>query len=504
MNVRLHSTDLRVHDTPLLVLPVFEGQRPPGELAASLDARLGGGVLRAVASGDVKGRVGESVLLYRAEEKSAGPARVILLGAGPAERFDAEQVRRFVGRAVRAAERMGLPRLTVRLHDAGKVGKERFAQAAAEGAVLAAWSFRELKSNIGREEDAQPEVPVEEVALALEGEPAALEAGIRFGRAVARGQNLARTLQSRPGNVATPAHLASEASRLAVELGMEVRILGPAELRVERMHALLAVSQGSDQEPRLIVLEYRGGKEGEPPLALVGKGLTFDAGGISIKPAKGMEEMKFDMSGGAAVLGAMRAIAELQLQANVVGVIPSGETLRSGKALKPGDVINTRGGKTVEVVNTDAEGRLILCDALDFVRTTYAPAAIVDLATLTGSVVIALGNHAAAVLGNDDALIRELREAGERAGERCWPLPLWEDYRRQLRSTTADLMNVGGRPAGTITGAWFLAEFVDAAPWAHLDIAGTAYGTEPLPYQRKGGYGFPTRLLVEWVRARSA
>jgi leucyl aminopeptidase len=236
----------------------------------------------------------------------------------------------------------------------------------------------------------------------------------------------------------------------------------------------------------------------------VGKGLTFDAGGISIKPAQNMEDMKFDMSGGAAVLGAMRAVAELELPVNVVGVIPSSENLLSGKAMKPGDVVRTRSGKTVEIINTDAEGRLILCDALDYVRTTFSPAAMVDLATLTGSCVIALGYHAAAVLGKDETLIQELRDAGDRAGERCWPLPLWDEYRRQLRSPVADLQNIGGRPAGTITAAWFLAEFVGDSSWAHLDIAGTAYGPEPLPYQRKGGYGFPTRLLVEWLRSRSA
>jgi leucyl aminopeptidase len=383
------------------------------------------------------------------------------------------------------------------------LGPELLAQAAAEGAALAAWSFRELKSSIARDEDAQPETPVEEVELSAQGDASALEAGIRAGRAIARGQNLARTLQSRPGNVATPSHLSEEASRVAAEVGLQVRALGLAELREERMNALLAVNQGSDQEPRLIVLEHRGGAAGEAPLALVGKGLTFDSGGISIKPALNMEDMKFDMSGGAAVLGAMRAIAELALHVNVVAVIPSTENLISGKALKPGDVIRTRSGKTVEVINTDAEGRLILSDAIDYARTTFSPAAMVDVATLTGAVVIALGSQAAAVMGNDEALVEELQRAGERAGERCWPLPLWDEYKRQLRSPVADLQNVGGRPAGSITAACFLSEFAGDSSWAHLDIAGTAYGAEPLPYQRKGGFGFPTRLLVEWVRSRA-
>lgn len=268
------------------------------------------------------------------------------------------------------------------------------------------------------------------------------------------------------------------------------------------MHAILAVSQGSEEEARFIIMEHRGGQEGEAPLILVGKGLTFDAGGISLKPPAGMEEMKYDMSGGAAVIGAMQAIAELGVKANVVGIVPSSENLPSGTAVKPGDIIQTLAGKTVEVINTDAEGRLILADALTY-GSRMKPAAMVDCATLTGAVVIALGDHAAGVLSTDDDLVAELRAAGDRSGERCWQLPLWDEYKKQLESESADLLNVGGRPAGTITAAAFLSEFVGDSTWAHLDIAGTAYGDGKLPYQRKGGYGFPARLLVEWVRRRA-
>jgi leucyl aminopeptidase len=503
MSVRLHTTDPKVHETPLLVLPVFEGADSLGPLAQSLDEQMGGGLARAFASGDARGRTGESVVSYRADDKGPGPRRVMLPGAGKREKLDAEQVRRLVGRAVRAAERLGVKQVTVRIEDTAAVGPERLAQAAAEGGALAMWSFRELKSSIGREEDAQPETPVEVVEISAEGDRERLEAGLKVGLAIARGENLARTLQMRPGNQATPSHLAEEASRMAAEVGLQCRVLGMKELVDERMNALLAVNWGSDQEPKLIILEHMKGKAGDAPLALVGKGLTFDAGGISIKPALNMEDMKFDMSGGASVIGAMRAIAELALPINVVGVIPSTENLLSGKAMRPGDVIRTRSGKTVEVINTDAEGRLILCDAIDYVRTTYQPAAVVDIATLTGAVVIALGYHAAAVFGNDQALVDELRVAGDRAGERCWQLPLWDEYKKQLKSPVADLCNVGGRAAGSITAAYFLSEFAGDSRWAHLDIAGTAYGAEPLPYLRKGGYGFPTRLLVEWVRSRA-
>jgi leucyl aminopeptidase len=329
-----------------------------------------------------------------------------------------------------------------------------------------------------------------------------LSAGAVAGAATARAENLARTLQARPGNIATPAHLADAAARIAGAAGLQATIYDEARLHAEGMHAILAVSRGSEEEARLIVLEHRGGADGEPPLVLVGKGLSFDAGGISIKPAAGMESMKFDMSGGAAVLAAMQAIAELGVRANVVGIVPSAENLPSGRALKPGDVIRTLAGKTVEVINTDAEGRLILADALAL-GARMNPTAMVDCATLTGGVVIALGHHASAVLGNDDALVAEVIAAGEASGERCWRLPLWEEYERQLDSETADLQNIGGREGSTITAACFLAEFVGDAKWAHLDIAGTAYGDGKLPYQRKGGYGVPTRLLVEWVRGRA-
>ncbi|TVP79151.1 MAG: leucyl aminopeptidase, partial [Gemmatimonadales bacterium] len=327
--------------------------------------------------------------------------------------------------------------------------------------------------------------------------------GGETGAALAAGTNLARTLQFRPGNVATPTHLAHVAAEMAERHGFGTRTMGPSELEAERMGALLSVAKGSDEEPRLIVLEHRGGGEGDAPLVLVGKGLTFDSGGISLKPAKGMESMKFDMSGGAAVLGAMEAIGRLGLPMNVVGVVPSSENLVNGRANKPGDVVTARSGRTIEIINTDAEGRLILADALDWARETYQPAAMVDCATLTGACVVALGHQAAALMSTDDALADELEAAGQRSGEPCWRLPLWGVYRPQLDSPVADLKNVGGRPAGAITAGLFLKEFSGGGAWAHLDIAGTAYGDPRASWQRPGGFGFPTRLLVEWARKRS-
>ena len=492
MQLRYIDSDQLSHATPLLAVGVVEGTTEVGGSLGPLDEALGGAVARALASGDMKGRPKDEVLLYGAE---SGPDRVLLLGLGAAEEVDGESVRRFAARAVRAAERLGITSLSVSLDGLGQADDDVAAQAAAEGAVLAAWKFRELKSA-----DEDDDELVTAVDVLGGGESAA--DSVTVGATIAAAENLARTLQSRPGNVATPSHIAAEAQRMGEEAGLDVTVFDEARLREEGMHAILAVSQGSEEEARFIIMEHKGGAEGEAPLVLVGKGLSFDAGGISLKPPGGMEEMKFDMSGGAAVIGAMQAIALLDLEVNVVGIVPSAENMPSGTAVKPGDVIDTLGGKTVEVINTDAEGRLILADALTY-GARLNPAAMVDCATLTGAVVIALGNHAAAVLGNDEVVIEQLVAAGSHSGERCWPLPLWKEYRKQLDSGTADMQNIGGRPGGAITAACFLSEFVGDTAWAHLDIAGTAYGDGKLPYQRKGGYGFPTRLLVQWVRSRA-
>ncbi len=499
MQVRTVSRDaLAALDSPLLVVPVTGAPLDAGEIPAlpeALEAMI------ASIRPDAAPRAGYSVM---AATDASGSARrrVALLGFGAGgEAATLEAVRRFAGHAVRLAESLRIDQVALVLPDELGVGHPGAARAAAEGGVLAAWRFRELKTGAGEE---VPPISVTALTVVVPTATAsAAEDAVRVGAVVAEAENLARSLQSRPGNIATPTHLGDEARRIAEDAGLEVDVLGPDRLRAERMHALLAVSQGSDQEPRLIVLRHDGGEPGEKPLVLVGKGLTFDAGGISIKPAKDMEEMIFDMSGGAAVLAAMWAIGRLGIGCNVVGIVPSSENLLGGSAMRPGDVISTRNGRTVEVVNTDAEGRLILCDALDY-AVEMKPAAVVDCATLTGAAVIALGHHASAVLGTDDRLIDELRAAGERTGERCWPLPLWPEYRKQLASESADLMNVGGRPAGTITAALFLRDFVGETPWAHLDIAGTAYGDAgDLPYRRKGGHGVPTRLFVEWVRGRA-
>jgi len=496
MKLSFSHTDPMTGALPLLAVGVVKGADAREGLLARVDEALGGAVTSVMHAGDFKGRPGDETVLYGAGD---GPARVVLLGLGEAAKLDAEKVRRYAGRAVRAAERLGVTEVAVWLDGAGQVGDTDLAQAAAEGATLAAWRFTELKTE---PEDDEAITQVDVVSLFGDGDPADLEGGAHAGAIIAEGANFARTLQARPGNVATPTHLADEASRMGADVGLAVTVFDEARLLDEGMHAILSVSRGSEEEARFIIMEHKGGAVGEAPLVLVGKGLTFDAGGISLKPPGGMEDMKYDMSGGAAVIGAMQAIARLGVEANVVGLVPSSENLPSGTAVKPGDIIQTLGGKTVEVINTDAEGRLILADALAY-GSRMNPAAMVDCATLTGAVVIGLGHHAQAVISTDDDLVRELRAAGDRSGERCWPLPLWDEYKKQLKSTTADLLNVGGRPGGSITAAAFLSEFVGDTSWAHLDIAGTAYGDGELPYHRKGGYGLPARMLVEWVRSRA-
>jgi leucyl aminopeptidase len=499
-NVRTTPADLA---TPLLVLQVFERDREPIGVTADIDRVVGGAVRRVLASGDFSGRKDESLLLYPAVE-SSGIERILLVGAGKREDFTAERLRRAVGTAVRQAERLRVSEIGFALGHTSQlsehIGAFLAARTTAEAVILAAWDYRELKTQ-PEEEGRRGEVTSATLFAFDEDTHREYQRAVSQGVAYGRAANFARGLAARPGNVATPSYLADAARGIAEEFGMQITVLDRAGIAEQGLKALLAVAQGTAEEPRFIVLEYRNGEANDKPLVLVGKGVTFDSGGISIKPADRMEEMKYDMSGAAAVLGAMQGIAELGLAANVVAIVPSTENLPSSTALKPGDVIGSLLGKTIEIVNTDAEGRLILADALAYAQR-YEPAAVIDAATLTGAVVIALGHHAIGIMGNDGDLMDEVRAAGLRIGERCWPLPLWDEYRPQIDSNFADVKNSGGRPAGTITAGWFLKEFAGTTPWVHLDIAGTAYRDEAAPYLRKGATGVPTRLFIEWVRSR--
>ncbi len=505
MDVKVEQADCTEFETPLLAVKIFHNESDLVGPVAKLDERMGGAISEVIARGDFAGRVGQTAVLYP-PAKAVGAERVLLVGLGKREGADLETLRRGAGTVVKEAMKLRVSAVASLLHHAELITEaitpESAGRAVAEGAVLGAYTFREMKSGPAESEPAPVELQAFIVLEKKKEKAREIEEGARIGSIIATAENRARTLGNLPGNVATPEHLAETARSIAEKTGMKCTILGRKELEKEGMRTLLAVSRGSEQEPRLIVLEHRGGKKDEKPLILLGKGLTFDAGGISIKPANGMEDMKFDMSGGAAVLGAMQGIGELDVKANVIGIVPSSENLLSGAAMKPGDVIRSHLGKTIEVINTDAEGRLILADALSYLRR-FEPAAVVDAATLTGACVVALGHQYTGVLGNDDSLVEEVRAAGERSGEHVWQLPMPDEYKELLKSDYADIKNSGGRAAGTITAAWFLREFVGDFPWAHLDVAGTAYGDGKLSYQIKGSTGVPTRIFIEWVLSRA-
>ena len=480
-------------DTPFLAIVVPEGSRPAS--LDGIDRTSGGAISRVYKSGDFRGKRDETILLYPA----SGPSRLLLIGIGDPGKNASSAVRRAAAIAARRASqaRVAEAALLVAPESRAGMSAEDAARTAAEGAPFGAWRYLELK----RPAEDEPRVDLAQFAILETGDPAAAGRGHLVGSAIAEGQAFARALQVLPCNTCTPTFLGEAARDLAKRHGMSVTVLDKAAVEKEGMHALLAVAQGSAEEPRFIAIEYKGAPGA--PIVLVGKGVTFDTGGISIKPAPNMEDMKFDMSGAAAVLGTFEMLGRLKPKVHVVGLIPSAENMPSGTAYRPGDVVRSHLGKTIEVINTDAEGRLLLADALSYARR-YKPAAVVDAATLTGAVVSALGHSAIGLMGNDDALMEELRQAGERAGERAWPLPLWDEYHELIKSDIADVKNSGGRPAGTITAAWFLREFVDGYAWAHLDIAGTAYSDRDDATRVKGPTGMGVRLFSEFVLGRAS
>jgi leucyl aminopeptidase len=388
--------------------------------------------------------------------------------------------------------------------EAGEHSGEALAQLLAEGAVLGSYRFERYRSANGADDDNSP---IQSLALVAEraAEVPSLRRGSERGAILAECQNLTRDLSNLPANDLPPAELARRAQAVAREVGLRSRVLDVPALRRNKMGAILAVGGGSAHPPRLITLEHTpkgsAGKRAAAPICIVGKGITFDSGGISIKPAAGMDEMKHDMSGAAAVIGALRACALLKVPRRVVGVIGAAENMPSGTAYRPGDIVTSMSGKTIEVLNTDAEGRVVLADALHYAKTQFEPAAIIDLATLTGACIVALGKLASGLFSNHEALGEHVRRAGEATGERSWPMPLWDGHRTLVKSSVADLKNSGGRDAGSSTAAAFLQAFVGETPWVHLDIAGTGWTASASGYQPKGATGVGVRLVVEAIRS---
>ena len=476
-----------------LVVAVFE-EAELGAEARAVDAACGGRLQRLLARGDFTGRAGDTLLITEVTELPA--RRVLLVGLGARAQLSRRGWRRAWGGAVAALSRTRIASVALALDrpPARDLDDYYFGRAVAEVAGATLYRINDLKTG------KKPPAPALKKVLAGPVRKAdAAARGLKHGAAIASAAAVQRDLANLPANICTPSFLAEEARALAKrQKSLTAKVLDEAAIRSEKMGCLLAVSQGSRQPPRFIVLEYRGGKSAPPPVVLVGKGVTFDTGGISLKDPPAMDEMKFDMSGAAAVIAALTLAAELRLPLHVVGLIAAVENMPDGKAVKPGDIATSASGQTVEILNTDAEGRLILCDALHYARR-FRPAAVVDIATLTGACVVALGHHHSGLLGNDEPLIKQLLEAGLRAEDRCWQLPLTEEYFDQLKSNFADFANVGGRDGGAITAATFLGKFTQGMPWAHLDVAGTAYQGG----SAKGSTGRPTPLLADFLIRRA-
>lgn len=448
----------------------------------SIDVLINGQISSATKLGDIKGKGGETTIFY------SDHAPIIVVGLGKKEEFDTESIRKAGGTLAKKA--IAKKYAHVACENFGGNGTASFGQAFAEGLTMGSYQFNDY---ITQKKDELFELNKVTVS-------GGSKAGLEKGTIIANGVCLARNLGNHPGNVATPTRLAEEAKKIGRKGNMKVTVFDREKFTKMGMGALAGVAAGTDEPPKFILMEYWGAKKSVKPKVLVGKGLTFDSGGISIKPAAKMDEMKFDMCGSAVVLGCMQVIAELKPKINVVAAISSTENLSGAKAYKPGDILTSYNGKTIEVLNTDAEGRLILADALSYVSKHYDPAFIFDFATLTGAVVVALGHIATGIMGNDERLIEKVKKSSEKTGEKVWEFPLWEEYCDQVQSKIADVKNVGApREAETITGGAFLKEFVDEdIPWCHFDIAGTAWGEKEKPYGPKAGAtGNMVRLVLD-------
>ena len=493
MNITVKTGDFRQEETDVVVIGMLENPDFYSGHLHLADEALGGRIRELIELGDFKGKMKDTSLLYtRGAMKTA---RVLLVGLGAYHELTVEKVRQGAGHAAKHVRDIGLKTATFlipdEVPDAGNM-----VQAAAEAILLSLYQFNQHKT-VQEDDD---EKALESITFLAESEPSqpTVERAVHRGQTIAEGTILARDLSNQPANHLTPTQLAEKAEAVAADSGLRCEVFDKATLEDKGFRTLLAVAQGSVEEPRFIILEYTPEGEGQDTVVLVGKGITFDTGGISLKPGKGMHEMKHDMSGAAAVLGAMKAVGQLKPDLHVIGVIAATENMPSGTAIKPGDVVTSYGGKTIEILNTDAEGRLVLADALGW-TAQYNPQGVVDLATLTGAVITCLGHIAAGAMGTDLALMDKVKAAAEKTHERVWELPLWDDYDEGIKSKVADVQNIGDGTAGTIAGGAFLKKFVEDYPWVHLDIAGTAWGMKGSTYIPEGASGYGVRLLVQLV-----
>jgi leucyl aminopeptidase len=474
------------------LLALFEGAELAGA-ALYIDTQSNGLISELIGSHDFEAKPSQVSVIYA---RGSLPAkRIVLVGLGKRGEFTLEKLRAAFAKALQHLRNLNIKEAATSVDaDFPLYPKDRVAQAVVEGSLLGLYQYAPFKTV-----DRENLKDLEQLTIVAEGDDfSEINAAVEKAQTIATAVYFTRDLVSAPANQMTPTILAKEAEGIATGRGVSCVVLDKVTLQGLGMNSLLGVASGSNEEPKFVILEYRGGEADAPPIVLVGKGITFDSGGICIKPSEKMDQMKSDMAGGGAVIGAIKACADLQLPLNIVGLIPAAENMPSGTALKPGDVFTSYSGKTIEVINTDAEGRLILADALAY-ASKYKPAAIIDLATLTGACVIALGDDVIGMFGTDEKLKGELREAARQTGELLWELPLWENYQEQVKSDIADYKNHGGRPAGAITAAAFLSKFAGDFPWVHLDIAGPAWADKDKGYVPKGASGVGVRLLVEFL-----
>ncbi|SDY19535.1 leucyl aminopeptidase [Allochromatium warmingii] len=496
MEFKIKTGDFAAHKTPCLVVGIFE-KRKLSAAAERLDHASDGYLSQRLKSGDIDGTAGQTLLLYAVPGVAA--ERVLVIGLGKKKETTRAQYRQAFAAATTWLQQSAAGEATCVLPDPLPPSLDLYGSVRDLVITVADKVYR--YSYTKTDDKRAPKTPLKRVTVwvSKKAEMVDAERAVQHGQAMAEGIRLARELGNLPGNLCTPSYLADQARALGARYPkLNIEVLDEAQLAELGMGALLSVSRGSRQPAKLIVMHYQGAAKATKPLVLVGKGLTFDAGGISLKPAAEMDEMKYDMAGGAAVIGALCAACELELPLHLIGVVPASENLPDGAANKPGDIVTSLSGQTIEILNTDAEGRLILCDALTYCER-FEPEIVIDLATLTGACVIALGKHPAGLFTADDRLAAELLAAGEAAGDRAWRLPLWEEYQPQLDSNFADMANVGGRDGGAITAACFLSRFTKHYRWAHLDIAGIAWQSG----KDKGGTGRPVALLTHWLLERA-
>ncbi|MEA1958535.1 MAG: leucyl aminopeptidase [Chloroflexota bacterium] len=494
MKITAVTGDITKLAADAVIVNLFEGVKRPSGATAAVDKALGGAIAKLIKQGEIKGKRGEITLIHTMDKIK--PARVLVAGLGSKEQLTPAVIREAIAEACRYLRKMPVKEVVTIAHGTGAGGIDATvsAQAITEGAMLGSYTFRWHKTK----SDNNGEIERLSIATPERQLLKPLKKGCEKGRVLAEATILARDVANEPGNFMTPTDLAAVAAKVADDWGLECEVFERADMEEMDMGALLGVARGSVQPPKLIVLKYRGDKRSKKIIGLVGKGLTFDSGGISIKPSEKMGDMKGDMAGGAAVIAAMRAIGELKPKANVTAIVPATENLPDGNAYKPGDVLKASNGKTIEVVNTDAEGRLILADALSYARK-LGLSPVIDIATLTGACMVALGDLCSGGFGNDQGVIDKVIAAGADAGERIWQLPMCDEYKEANKSDIADVKNSGGRYGGAITAAQFLHEFIEDTPWAHIDIAGTSRSEKDKGYVVKGETGVMVRTLVNFV-----